>query len=1045
VNGTGTGETPPRPLRPYTDHLHTFQRLHLEDSLLLAYTTGKKDPTMQMLASWIFKRTIQESVEFFITNPILSKMSLDEIITLNTSSVRWALPKNTQRDDLHKITVWARINLPYTLLEYYETLINYDAFTRKKTDIFAQRHLSIAQYYDSIDLSIEFSNINIDDTTAFGCGFENMNLADESASVLPEYISYGESNFPDDKSFTTITETKKIRLKKAPLEILSEIYNVNELCPTKMSARVRYGPIENTILELNKCVYNPLKDAVSDYRAYAAYCACLIIVNRCDEIIKTTQLEKYAEAAHLYKLCFLDLFYAVSTNNVLAVASDKHLLTCAYNTHETPWELHYPHDVRAFCGDDLPNLCYMLWHVPLWGEVDAPAIPLMKVLIKCMPFACQRRQLLDLIALLCAVEEGKRYCKNEGFWRIFSKIMWCCLAGTYPNSRGRITDVRKLLRIKAICENRTLLLKILTRSDASERAHTMFADDKPSLKIELEKIKKERENNCLIIFTAFRLYVLHMAHFNPHYAAVAHKCVDWPMFVQETNNMAEIIRKSNLFAEDAFGEARNNLATANKREKRDVYRFRKLSCAATLLSECNKVMEKVIYTSTIHFTEEVRQLSYVCNYGGESTQSALDMIRSFPVVFKYFETLTELDDIIKRAKEVLLLWQTKLAALESAVSVEAKEGLMNLLSRIPRDMRLKPIALSIMRLPEYGGIHIETVGILHELVTMYSSNALPKTIKARLDGINVRDMRIITWYFGVVNALERISFAPLDSGTIADIEYAMTHRRYPLFEGQQLDMSVYNVLYTICCEKVRTSLGRNFYGNNKVSFDLNKRLLICNRETDAKIEDMAANAIAAGIKPSKLDYLDERTRNKDMRLGYHKCPCNDQPVLSIPVKNTMLVIGAKAANKIRYTRCPRCACLHLFDPARYQDGSYCCEECARDDLTRPQSGSFTMVYQCAFCRVGGAHGHMANQTSRPRLRPDDILLIVDVPTASTPTEKYPLYEPYQMFQYLRFCHRCYKMAYKRYFYRTLPKSELWKKINSGIQEATKNSTRGIYK
>lgn len=101
-----------------------------------------------------------------------------------------------------------------------------------------------------------------------------------------------------------------------------------------------------------------------------------------------------------------------------------------------------------------------------------------------------------------------------------------------------------------------------------------------------------------------------------------------------------------------------------------------------------------------------------------------------------------------------------------------------------------------------------------------------------------------------------------------------------------------------------------------------------------------------------------------------------------------------------------------------------------------------MVYQCAYCRVGGATGHMSGQTSRPRVRPEDVLLVMDVPVFGEPDEPaaagsslFPIYEPRRTFQMLRFCHNCYKIA-KQDCYR-MPKVFLYKRIKHRIAEQLK--------
>jgi hypothetical protein len=114
--------------------------------------------------------------------------------------------------------------------------------------------------------------------------------------------------------------------------------------------------------------------------------------------------------------------------------------------------------------------------------------------------------------------------------------------------------------------------------------------------------------------------------------------------------------------------------------------------------------------------------------------------------------------------------------------------------------------------------------------------------------------------------------------------------------------------------------------------------------------------------------------------------------------------------------------------------SYCCEKCAADDLTRPESGAVTMAYQCAYCEVGGNRGHMQGQTSKARVRAEDVLLIMDINMNM---------DLNTTFQYMRFCHQCYKIA-RNYNY-LLTKEQLWKQLKQKKSEYIINTGKGIYK
>jgi len=798
-----------------------------------------------------------------------------------------------------------------------------------------------------------------------------------------EYTPLGISNYPDDLSYAKRT-SRKIQLKPLlPEEGWWDILGLAEYIK------------ENTSVDVDHFEYDPLRNTGATRKTHSIYYACLHAIH--DDPENST-------------LAFVDLFY-----HCLAAGSfdDVFLVKSEY------WTRYCPMYTRPFTGDDLPDYFHMLFHITLKGEQAVPEFSFMNTLKKCMPFACQRRQLLDQIEKECA--PGQRYCKNEAFWRVFSKIFWCCLAGTYPNSVDAPRDMRKLLRIKELCENRTLLLNALTRSTESTKAQT---------KEEKKRVKKDREDNCLVVFTAFRLYVLHMASYNPHYVEYANYFINWESFHEETNNMAGEIRRSNLYTEDVFQEARILLARANKAKKREVYRYRKVSCAATMLYECNQILEKVVYPSTVYYTGELQMLQkYYENFDADTLES----LRMIPCVNEYFHenygnTTTEhWKEILGK---VIVTRQLYLAALERPLHIETKERILNSVIKIHPKDHLKVESLSLLMLPSYGGVKKHTICFMLKVIEMYYENVLPKAMRAVLDLIAIEDVRALAWYFSVCDAMEHFSFAPLDYHTVRDINQAMITKRYPMYTGQKLNQSVYNVVYTLCCRRVATMQGKNCFGHKDVAYDVRRNVLICNKGKNKSIEDKAAESVAVGIQTDKVKWKSERIRNKDMRLGFHDFPCNDQPVITIPLKTDMLILGKKAKKKIRLMNCPRCAGLHTFDPMRYHgDGTYCCEECAKDDLTRHQSGSVTMVYQCAYCGVGGPSGHMSGQTSKPRVRKEDVLMVMDIPSPMKPIQ---LIEPENQFQYLRFCHRCYTAA--KHDSSNVTKKKLFENIRKRISD-----------
>lgn len=961
------GESPPLPLRPSTTYVHTFTLIDVEDSLLRAFTTGKKDTNLILLAQWIFQKRIEDSVVFYEEN----QKKLDAAL----EAIKGGLGQRGAPDEKQHFytmdtfwrTIYVRTVFPLgVMLPLYEETVNYDGFVRVKLKLFVDRHVRVVENLGLFEVPSGASS-----------GAPPMGGA-PSAPSTPLYEPLGPSEFPDDLSYAIRNTEKYPVLQKTLLfqEIPCDLLEIAREIREDLWGEKGY------LEALLSYPWHPLKNAGIPaeelQQSYSIYCAAVYIMH------------KYPETPPL----FVDLlYYGISAQQMC----DENLLNDDQRLY-----LHYPLACRVFTADDLPDYTHVLWQIPLRGEQDAPTYPLMQMIMKCMPFACQRRQLIELLLELC---------KKKSFWRLFSKVMWCCLTNAYgdaPHGARRpqesersphgsqgvpgtvpeavpVTDLRKLLRIKQLCDNKTLLLDALSRSSELQQLQQTVEDTEERRKAILE-VKKNRENNGLVVCLAFQMYILDMARRNPHYAESAREFIDWNQFVDHTDKMAKILGRCNFFTEDAFVEARMCLMRLNKQEKQPVNRYRKQSYAMSLRTEMDRILENVVYPSIAKYTTELQHM-------------------------------TEQSEIIRR--------QEYLCLLEKPFSVEMKEFVLNVLVKIQPARRMHPETIALLMDERCGGITRVSVETLTRVLRLFREDQPQKAIRQQLDQLMVSDVRALAWFFGVCVYLERISFAPLHHAYVDAVDRAMVSVRHPLFPGQPLSPTVYDVVYTLCCNRIKTALGKNAFGHKDVAYELQTGTIICNRNS-AK-DDVLAK-IGMGVLPENVQMKKERVKNRDMRFAYHEIPCDEQPVLRFSLKDRVFIVGTKNRKKQWYLRCPRCAGLHQFDPLRFHGGAYCCEDCAKEDLRRPESGSVTMVYQCAYCGVGGARGHMAGQTSRPRVRKEDILLVMDISDAKSPT-----FDPLKLFTYMRFCHSCYKIA-KRYSYR-VTKEQLFINLESQLRSS----------
>ena len=754
------------------------------------------------------------------------------------------------------MTLWARTVLIELLLQDYEQTTNYDGFTRTKVRQFIRRHQA--------------------DT----------------------YEPLGNSEYPDDRSL------RKDLRRCTPNHSYVQHQSLITGERVEWYARcIRNGAwSDEELLEMfapGTHEYDPLdfpRDFASIIRDYSIYCGCILVINRGEGNVHA----------------LLDLFYHCLTYEKML---DSHLLG-----DERWWSFwYYPLETRVFTADYLPNYFHTLSHMAFCGENDSPDFPLMLIWSKCMPFACQQRDLMKDLYNFCM--------KNAAFWRFFSKLMWCMLSGLYPNCTP-VTDMRALLRIKHLCDNRAILLQALCRG--GEEPLSAVA-------------RKERERNASIVATAFRLYTSHLIRYNPHFAEAFADVVDWDTFEKEAVAMGDAIRNTNLYlVEDPFMEARKRIASFGKEPdgKRVIYRFRKHSCITTLLSECNKIIQKVLTPDAEHFAKEIEVMQRVAaietfpSHGrnrdvslppplrgggreylecvGGNTSSATQPERqgtplgvdgdldAYPAIYDYFAKAPRQSwpDI---ANSVIPVWQTLLHAIQSNITQTVKERILNWMLHVPRHERLAPKTLAVLQIDRYGGISELSVVVMLRLVDMYYAGAMPKAIAQQFRVIPAQDVRCIAWFLHVCSVLEKINFAPLDYETVRGIDEAMISVRYPVYPGiQRLNPAVYNVIYTMCCQNLATKLGKSCHGHEDVAYDVLNRQIVCNRSVcgdgdEGTLEDLA-----------KLVDDDPGT-SSSAAAGATEIPCFNQPVLQFPVKSCALILGDAAKKKVRYMRCPRCA------------------------------------------------------------------------------------------------------------------------------------------
>jgi hypothetical protein len=516
------------------------------------------------------------------------------------------------------------------------------------------------------------------------------------------HMSLGKTHFDEDRNLIATTTTR-VQTRPYPLQVLRAHYPKHLWTIEEVIPALTRAHVRH----IEESGYGrPEKDEIT--------LACLYVMVQCKDLHALEEDARVRDSLWFYHCCFLDYL-------------------------RDPGKA-YPYDNRCFTSYDLPDAFHVLTAIPLWGEQVPFEFPLGKFIQKSLPFAGARRTLID--------QTSKMILKNDAFWNVFSSIFYCMLMDTYPEhvskSRERCFNLQRLLDITDLVSQRDALRAALSRDDLST---------------------KENDQGCYIVFTAFRMWMVHMCHGQTHYQEAVVDCMDWALFESQVVDMAEKIRSLVRFdrGSDVFCDARELLCQNNKSTKMRVYRYRPSSVIDTVLGHMMESLEKSI----------------------------------------------------KRGEVIEL-------------SIDAKNRIMNALTHVAKQEWLTADCISILRCPEFGGVsEFAVMTVLSLIDVFYESNAKPKEFEHGLSQLQAHEFSVVSWYFHVLSIISRVEFQALTLNQVTRIDEAMMTSRFILYPGQTLPRSAFNVFFTVCCGKIKTLMGSNDYGHRDISYDIERNTFVC--------------------------------------------------------------------------------------------------------------------------------------------------------------------------------------------------------------------------
>lgn len=947
-----------------------------------------------------------------------------------SDSLLWDVPfLNPRGGYSFYMTVWYRINVPRLLLKHYQKVFGRNKLLEHKLQLFAMAHIEAAKYLDSLvdpsDHAVDVSHL---------CSL---------------YTPLGESRYQDDLDHVQLTR-RFAPVRQTPLQLLQSYYSSQSWTLESVMEEMHMGFIDVPPNKLED-YWIPVIDA-TPFEDYRIYYACLYIMQQCMHLMGNALTPPHIyDALWTYYASFTELFEYCLVHECF---TDAFILTPmdtkrnargpvqTYSDKLTPFEAFATQlDTRTFHAGDLPDLYHVLCDIPLWGTHKTPSYRIGKIYQKSLPFACQRRLLIQLIV--------KTIKEDEGFWRVFSRLMWVLLANLYPkrisSAKTETLGMRDLLRAKELCDSKALMIEALTADQSG------FGKPVP------RNAKAAGANGGpLLVFVAFRMHIVYMADLNPEYALIADKCINWGEFKSNTLHSAALIRESGYFPADPFAQARIKLSKTVKSPSSKVHRLRKQSMAATITDHVNDTLEKTLIRDKHSRWADLKLIESIRLEPDETKR-----LQRFRIAMQTFEDSVTRENMHSLIEQRLKLDRDAIDFYERILNLDCKARILNVLLRMHPKDRMTIRGFSLLTLPKYGGVQFESVKSMLKLAVVYQESAVPKKFRECIDAIVLEDFSVIAFYFNMVTLLEKISFVTLDADTIERTNHAMKTQRHHLVEsvGQALPETAYNVCIALCCEKVCSLKGYGKLGAKSVSYDLERHAFVCthgkalrpssiqnendgpekdeddedgddannhedeedeeddnqlssifNAQNDS-IEDVMSSMKVSRIVDFTADAASRRgrgnTRHAEMesrkavrneRKRFNRIPCH-QPVLNVSLYGRALIWNGNT----QVMFCPQCGALHVYSIINFsgaEKGLYRCNECAQKELTHVRHR------RCAYC---------------DKTTPSQVMESFKLPIASISNQEVADLD--ECIQWLYFCRTHYNIA-KRYIHKCT-KEVIW--------------------
>jgi len=824
--------------------------------------------------------------------------------------------------------------------------------------------------------------------------------------------------------------------------------------------------------------------SAAECRAHSWYLACLVIINSAYRELKAVEdtrarpmVDKHElhvkYAFHRIMVSYVQLMLNALTpytdNNSGAASSSSSV--SRYRISDDDWrpqpdgyptllDRYFPRDTFAFHAGDLPSLESVLSQVGWCGlQVVKDKIPLVKIFMKSLPVCCQCRDLVSALLTEC------RAPKSEGFWRVVRAMFWCSFAGLYPHARSRpdfpsLMFIYDLLfnrkeRFLAALENEMIQYKTqesrrrktsssggggvngVTSGSSSSSSSSAAATSKTTTTTTTDE---DNNQTSRLVYTVFREFFVHSMRNDHDWLERIQQKIDWKTFVVVTLNTADKMRMYGAFGEAPAGNelmfAINAVWRETSGSSKQVYRYKKHTYEQLVQTRLHVTQDR-LHRKKLEIASDIAMTTYILDQlqsTGALTKNDIfsmyghvDLVREFGKVDP--TTLYEKDPqrFVQVMRGVMTELTEKHVHLAYNLDQQVKSNIKTYLTRVNAEKRLQ---FDVLLDPSLGGIELASVQALYWTQHVYATRSSPKSITTSIESMPVRDIRIIAWYFNILNRLGDISLFPLDLATVNGQISAMRTNRFRLMDDEPVPLHAWDVYVTICCGRITTFADQSTVGNLRMSYDIVTGEYVCSKKMGRTMKAKATAAKnAANARVVEGEEEEEEQEKPARKVPKHKpkqstaantskraqidrkndsfLSCDNQPVMCINIFGHALMFGGE-----RYMFCPQCAQFHTYNPLGWSKG-YACMTCRGAEVNKAK------LKQCAYCK----------RQDRVEFGEPVELMVLERDPSNPGFE--PLLDPMRCFQCVHMCKQDMKsigvferVPVKR-LYSFTPKEDLW--------------------